>query len=48
MHYLRRTHRISVAWSDERFKTKDLSLVYEVSAQMAADIYTKAFTDPDK
>lgn len=45
MRYLRRTHRVSVSWLHERFANDDLILVYEVSCRMAADIYTKAFTD---
>ena len=32
----------------ERFKAGDLDLQYEVSSRMAADIYTKAFSDGDK
>ena len=43
-----RTHRISVAWLYERFRQGDLKLVYEESAKMCADIYTKAFTDVSK
>ena len=45
MRYLHRTHRISVAWLHEVFGGKDLELVYEVSSKMAADIFTKAFTE---
>ena len=45
MRYLKKTHRVSVAWLHERFKSKDFELVYEVSCRMAADIYTKAFGD---
>ena len=45
MRYLRRTHRVSVSWLHERFANDDLILVYEVTCRMAADIYTKAFTD---
>ena len=48
MRYLKRTHRASVAWLHERFKEPDLQLVYELSAKMAADIYTKGFTDGQK
>ncbi len=48
MRYLSRTHRIAVSWLHEVFQQPDLSLVYEKSAQMCADIYTKAFTDPVK
>ena len=48
MRYLKRTHGVSVSWLHERFKEPDLQLVYELSAKMAADIYTKGFLDPQK
>ena len=48
MRYLHRTHRCSVAWLHESFERDDLQLVYEKTARMCADIYTKAFTDPAK
>ena len=48
MHHLHRTHRISVAWLHEVFQCRNAVLAYEVSAKMAADIYTKAFTDAAK
>ena len=48
MHYLGRAHGVSVAWLHETFKGADLTLAYEVSARVAADIYTKAFADPEK
>ena len=48
MRYLGRTHRCSVAWLHERFSGKDISLVYELTSRMCADIYTKAFTDASK
>ena len=37
-----------MAWLHETFDGADLTLAYEVSARMAADIYTKAFVDPEK
>ena len=43
MRYIGRTHGISVAWLHERFLGEDVSMAYEVSARMCADIYTKAF-----
>ena len=46
--YLGRTHGVSAAWLHETCKGADLILAYEVSACMSADIYTKAFTDPEK
>ena len=45
MRYLHRTHRVSVAWLHEVFKGDHLRLMYEISARMAADIFTKAFSD---
>ena len=48
MRYLKKMHRVSVAWLHQRFKSKVYELVYEVSCRMAADIYTKAFSDPFK
>ena len=48
MRYLGRTHGVSVAWLHETFKGKDLDVAYDVSARMCADIYTKAFTDPER
>merc|ERR1712004_690391 len=48
MRYLHRTHRCSVAWLHEHFSGKDISLVYELTSRMCADIYTKAFTDASK
>ena len=43
MRYLHRTHRVSVSWLHESFERDDLSLVYELTTRMCADIYTKAF-----
>jgi len=48
LRYLQRTHRISVGWLHEVFKLDEIELMYEESAKMAADIYTKAFTDKAK
>ena len=48
MRYLHRTHHVSVAWLHERFQDVKLSLAYEVTTRMCADIYTKAFTSKDK
>ncbi len=48
MRYLLRTHRVSVSWLHEVFKGADIVLMYEDSAKMAADIYTKGFVDPTK
>ena len=46
--YFARTHRVSVAWLHETFSQLNIGLMYEVSAKMCADIYTKAFTEATK
>ncbi len=46
MRHLGRTHGISVAWLHETLTREVVRLVYEESHLMAADIYTKAFSDP--
>ena len=52
MRHLPRVHRISIAWLHERLgnpETKDnVDLIDTDTEHMAADIYTKAFTDPQK
>ena len=48
MRYLSRTHRLNIAWLDERFQSSELQLVYCISNEMAADIFTKSFTDKIK
>ena len=48
MRYIGRTHGISVAWLHETFKKDELTLAYELSSRMCADIFTKGFTDADK
>ena len=48
MRHLGRTHRCSVSWIHERFASDDLELIKEPSETMAADIFTKAFTNPEK
>ncbi|MFM7980368.1 MAG: hypothetical protein ACKPKO_13730, partial [Candidatus Fonsibacter sp.] len=45
MRYLSRTHRVSVAWLHEVFQMKEINLVYEATARMCADIFTKAFSN---
>ena len=47
MKHLGRAHRIPVAWLHERFSTHSdpVDMKYCESSYMAADIYTKAFTD---
>ncbi len=48
MRYLHRTHRVSVSWLHEVCQGDDIVLMYEDSAKMAADIYTKGLTDKAK
>ena len=48
MRHLGRTHQVDVAWLHERFQSKDFELQYTESEHMAADIFTKAFTDSEK
>ena len=48
MRYLGRTHGVQVSWLHEVCKKDDIVLMYEDSAKMAADIYTKGFTDKAK
>ena len=52
MRHLDRVHRVAVATMHERLgdpETKDnVDVYYTKSDHMAADIYTKAFTDPTK
>ena len=45
MRHLERSHGISVAWMHDVFQANYVSLAYEVTAKMAADIHTKAFRD---
>ena len=48
MRHLGRTHRVSIGFLYEQLNTGDFELCYEVSSRMAAEIYTKAFTDAQK
>ena len=45
MRYLGRTHRVSISWLKEVCDTDRVHLMFAESATMAADMYTKAFTD---
>ena len=45
MRYLGRTHRVSVAWLKEVCDAPHVHLAFVESAQQAADIFAKAFTD---
>ena len=50
MRYLHRTHRVSVAWLHEQLEPgrDGIELIYEDTNRMAADIFTKAFTNREK
>lgn len=50
MEQLNRSHRVDLAFLDERLAPQseqrdNVGLIYELSERMAADIYTKAFSD---
>ena len=47
MRHLGRVHGITIAWLNEQYLSGLFSLEYEPSATMAADIFTKGFTNPD-
>ena len=48
MRYISRTQGLNIAWLYERFQSPELELRYEASSAMAADIFTKSFTDKVK
>ncbi len=48
MRHLSRAHRVDVAWLHEVTTSGDVLAGYEQSDKMAADIYTKGFTDTRK
>ena len=48
MRHLGRVHRVAVAWLHEQAPAQHITLQCEVTERHAADIYTKAFTDPVK
>ncbi|CAE7948322.1 unnamed protein product [Symbiodinium sp. KB8] len=45
MRHLERSHGISIGWMHSIFQEGYVSLAYEVTAKMAADIHTKSFKD---
>ena len=45
MRHLERTHGVSIGWMHSIFQEGYVSLAYEVTAKMAADIHTKSFKD---
>ena len=49
LRHLNRTHRVNVSWLCEVFRNlKEVELKYCKTDEMAADIFTKAFTNPIK
>ena len=48
MRHLGRTHGVSVKWIHQTFLSPQYVLLYEETNKQAADIFTKAFTDPAK
>ena len=49
LRHLNRTHRVNVSWLCEVFRNlKEVELIYCKTDDMAADIFTKAFTNPIK
>ena len=48
MRHLHRTHRVSVDWLHEGFARDDVVLLYETPERHCADIFTKAFVNPEK
>ena len=45
MHHLGRTHGISTAWLHEAYSRGEFDLRFEPSSTMAADVFTKAFSN---
>ena len=48
MRYLARTHRVSVAWLHEVYASGVFAFKYKETKLMAADIFTKPFSNPQK
>ena len=48
MRHLERSHGVCISWMHEMFTRDYTYFAYEVTDRMAADIYTKAFTDGRK
>ena len=45
LRYLSRTMGISIVWLHERFRMECLSLAYEITDNLCADIFTNILTD---
>ena len=48
LRHLGRTHKVDLAWLHETFSDAGFNLGYIKTTDQAADIFTKAFTAPDK
>ena len=48
MRYLGRTHQVSAAWLKEVCDSGVVNLAYAKSEDMAADVFTKGFSDPER
>ena len=48
MRHLGRVHGVCIGFLHEQFESRKLAMSYIPTSQMAADIYTKEFTDADK
>ena len=46
MKHLGRTHGICIGWLSEQLARQTFEIVYEPSSTMAADVFTKAFSNP--
>ena len=47
MRHLGRTHGVAISWLNETYRRGTFALRYEPSASMAADVFTKGFTNPE-
>jgi hypothetical protein len=48
LRHMGRTHKVCLKWLHERIVNEDIELEYCVSSEQAADVFTKAFTEPTK
>ena len=48
LRHMGRTHKVCLKWMHERVENKDIELEYCESSKQAADVFTKAFTEPIK
>merc|ERR1712115_329255 len=48
MRHLLRSHRVSVAWIHEQYKSPNFAFAHESGEAMPPDVFTKMFADKDK